>query len=208
MNQYFVTLLRHAESEANAEGVIQGQNDSPLSARGCAQAQALGDYWAKELRGFDQILASPLARARQTAEFVAAPLGLEVKFDPIWMERDFGALAGTRSGTLDAWLAAQDLVHPYLPVGDGGESINDLYLRGGQAVQRLLKNPPGDYLVVAHGGILNMVLYAILGITPMPNFLGPRFKFRNTAHTTLTYTPARHQWRVVGVNERPHWEQE
>lgn len=69
-----------------------------------------------------------------------------------------------------------------------------------------MKNPPGTYLIVAHGGILNMVLYAILGITPLPNFLGPRFKFRNTAYTTLTYIPARHQWRVINVNEQPHWE--
>ncbi len=206
MDQYHITLLRHAESKDNAAGVIQGQNDTPLSAAGYEQAKALGSYWALDSRTFDVVFASPLDRARQTAEIVGKALNLRINFDPVWMERDFGTIAGTQGGVLKSWLQENDLVHPYLPVGGTGELIFDLFLRGGQAVQTLLKNPPGNYLVVAHGGILNMVMYAILGITPLPNFLGPRFKFRNTAYTTLTYTPARHQWRVIGVNEQPHWE--
>jgi broad specificity phosphatase PhoE len=77
-------------------------------------------------------------------------------------------------------------MHPYQAVGETGESQWELYLRAGRAVQNLLKNPPGRYLVVSHGGILNLAFYAILGIAPQANFTGPRFRFANTAYATPT----------------------
>jgi len=99
-------------------------------------------------------------------------------------------------------------VHPYQSIGETGESQWQLYLRAGAAVQSLLKRPAGCYLVISHGGLLNMVFYAILGITPHANFHGPRFRFRNTAFATLTYTPDDHKWAVLGVNDRLHWQDE
>ena len=62
-------------------------------------------------------------------------------------------------------------------------------------------------MVVSHGGLLNMVLYAILGITPQANFSGPRFRFRNAAFATLTYKPDEHLWNVQGINDQAHWKE-
>jgi broad specificity phosphatase PhoE len=72
-------------------------------------------------------------------------------------------------------------------------------------VQSIFDRPPGSYLIVSHGGLLNMFFYAILGISPQPNFHGPRFRFNNSAFATLTYNPKTHRWYVMGVNDHQHW---
>ncbi len=72
-------------------------------------------------------------------------------------------------------------------------------------MQSLVTRPEGNYLIVSHGGLLNVVLYAILGIAPQANFQGVRFRFRNAAFATLTYSPGAHIWLVEGLNDHAHW---
>jgi broad specificity phosphatase PhoE len=86
-----------------------------------------------------------------------------------------------------------------------GESQWALYIRASQALQNLLAHPPGNYMVISHGGILNLTLYAILGITLQANFSGPRFRFGNTAFASLSYRPGEHKWLVHAINDQAHW---
>jgi broad specificity phosphatase PhoE len=124
------------------------------------------------------------------------------------MERDNGLMAGLRPEEVREILPQPGFIHPFQAIGQTGESQWELYLRAGTALQRLLDRPPGSYLIVAHGGLLNMVFYAILGIAPLPNFHGPRFRFSNSAFATLSYNPGEHKWYVLGVNDRLHWKSE
>ena len=202
---YRVTLLRHGESVGNADGYHQGQSEFDLTEKGRKQAQALANRWLNESMTFDQAIASPLARARQTAEIISQNLTLPLKFNPLWMEVNIGQLSGLKTDEAKEKFPPPGFTHPYLPLGVTGESRWELFLRGGQAVQDLLQHPPGDYLIISHGGLLNMVLYAILGIIPQANFYGPRFHFENTAFASLTYEPDQHKWRVWGVNDHLHW---
>ena len=204
--RYHLTLLRHGESVGNAEGKHQGQSDFPLTEKGEAQGRALAERWLNERKCFDLLISSPLSRARGTAEILAEALHLTLELNPLWMERDNGLLAGLRPEEAIASYPRPPFIHPYLPIGQTGESQWELYLRAGKAIQDLLHHPPGNYLIVSHGGILNMVLYAILGITPQANFYGPRFRFGNTAFATLTYNPGEHKWYVHGLNDRVHWQ--
>jgi 2,3-bisphosphoglycerate-dependent phosphoglycerate mutase len=202
---YHITLLRHGESVGNAGGYHQGQAEFPLTERGQAQARALAEYWESGGIRFDHCIASPQSRARQTAEIVAGVLGLDIEFDPVWMERDNGVYAGLHQDEARQRYPYPDFQHIYQRIGRTGESNWELYLRGGRAIQNVLHRPPARYLVVSHGAILNMTVRALLGITPQANFQGPRFKFRNTAFVTLTYRPDLHEWVVYGINQRPHW---
>jgi 2,3-bisphosphoglycerate-dependent phosphoglycerate mutase len=186
---YTIILLRHGESIGNVEGFHQGQVDFDLTPRGVAQVKALLRRWKRETVTFDLVIASPLKRASQTAELIAQALQVTLQFDPDWMERDVGLLGGLRPEEAEEVAPRPPFMHPYQAVGETGESQWELYLRAGRAVQNLLKNPPGRYLVVSHGGILNLAFYAILGIAPQANFTGPRFRFANTAFATLTYRP-------------------
>lgn len=87
-----IVLVRHGETEFNADGRLQGQLDIPLSSVGIAQAEAV----APVIAGMDPvaIVSSPLVRARVTAETIGRAAGLEVGFDDRLKEVDVGQWAG------------------------------------------------------------------------------------------------------------------
>src|SRR5204862_7367541 len=88
-------LVRHGETDWNAEGRLQGHTDRPLSDYGRRQARELaGDL---ENEGLVAIYSSDLARARETAEIVGERLGLPVALDPDLREKDWGTWEGLTS---------------------------------------------------------------------------------------------------------------
>jgi broad specificity phosphatase PhoE len=203
---YEITLLRHGESEGNAGGYYQGQAEGfPLTERGREQVWSLAVYWQSVGVTFDTCIASPLIRARETAEIIADILGLEVEIDPTWMERDNGKFAGAHHTEVEK-SPRDDMQSIYNPIGEHGETEWELYLRGGRAIQSILHRDPARYLVVSHGAILNATLRATFGVTPQPMFRGVWFHFRNTAYASLTYSPGSARWGVHGINQRPHWD--
>src|SRR5512140_818195 len=188
---YDFVFLRHGESVGNAEERFQGQADYPLTERGRQQARALAARWVDEGIHLDVAITSPLARARETASIIANALHIPLEPDPIWMERNAGEIAGlTRQETLERYPDA-DRRTPYDAFGDSGEGDWELFLRAGRAMHQLLQRPPGHYLIVTHGGLLNKVMYAALGIPVQPHSNGPSFRFGNTGFAVLTYLPRR-----------------
>jgi broad specificity phosphatase PhoE len=205
MPVFHITFLRHGESIGNAENRLQGLSDFPLSETGRVQARSLGARWQAEGVTFDAAFVSPLSRARETAEIVTAALKVPVfELEPLWLERDMGKRSGMTLDEINAQFPVLDFVNPYDSVGESGESDWALYLRGGQALHKILQHPPARYLVVTHGAILNMTLYAVLGIAPQPNFQGPRFRLENTAFCHFRYYPTFHRWRVDVIGDRSH----
>jgi broad specificity phosphatase PhoE len=206
---YFeITLLRHGESIGNADGIYQGQLDFDLTGRGEAQVQALAEYWRRTGRNFDCILSSPLRRARQSAEIISRALGSQVEFDSIWMERDHGELSGLTIEEGEAKYPRPAFSNPFSPVAENGESLWELYLRAGQAIQKLVERPVGRYLIVSHGALLNMCMYAVLGIIPQANYSGARFQFTNASVAELRYDPGQHHWLLESLNDRRYLQTE
>jgi 2,3-bisphosphoglycerate-dependent phosphoglycerate mutase len=201
-SQYYVTFLRHGESTGNQENRFQGQADYPLTDKGRAQARAVAERWRDERLSFDHCFASPLLRARETAEIVCTTLNVPLDIDPNWMEMNNGRLAGLRDDEID-WDEPKFLT-PYTRLGETGESRLEVYLRAGRAIQSILDRPVGRYLMVSHGGILNMAMYSILSIAPQAHHNGPRFWFRNTTFAEFAYDPKWHNWRLLRF-DRAHW---
>ena len=202
---YHITLLRHGESTGNADGYHQGQSDFELTETGRLQVRALARHWQTKGIQFDAIISSPLKRARQTAEILTEFLPTPLEIDQLWMELNNGVLAGLKHEVASEKYPPPDFRNPYTPIGQTGESAWELYLRAGQAVQSLLFHPPGRYLVVSHGGILNMALRAILGITLQANYQGASFDFPNTAYAVMEYYPQWHRWVIEQFNDQGHW---
>lgn len=200
---HLITLLRHGESEGNQLGLLQGHSDYPLTPAGVEQAHRLALYWKSEGTKFDLIISSPLLRASQTAEIIADRLDIPFELDPAWKERNFGQLQGAALQEIDHRSPAVDFFHPYEPIGMNGESQLDLYTRASQAVQHILRQPAGSYLVVSHGGILNKALYVIMGITPQGHYNSPIFHFKNTGYAHLRYNFSSRQWAVISLNSHP-----
>lgn len=197
---HHIVFLRHGESVGNAENRFQGHADFPLTERGRVQARALAARWQAEGVTFDRCIASPLLRARQTAEIVCDALDVPLEFDPGWMEINNGKMAGLTPEEGERIVPRPKFMTPYTRFGETGESRWELYLRAGQNIQRLIDSPPARILVVAHGGILNMAMYAVLGIPVQADSHGPRFRFRNTAFATLEYVAESHKWSLLGFD--------
>jgi broad specificity phosphatase PhoE len=200
-----ITLLRHGESVGNAESRWQGQSEYPLTETGRTQAQALAQRWNKEKMKFDYVISSPLERARETAQIVASALNLKVEFDPLWMERDNGEFSGLTAHEVRQNFQHPSFITPYDAVGVDGEGDWELFLRAGQALHNLLKRDPAKYLIVSHGGLLNQVMHAIVGVAPQANNAGTRFRFGNTAFAQLSYYPHQHRWAIDKLNDHAHW---
>ena len=103
-------IVRHGQTQANADGLILGRADPPLSELGRRQAAAL----AEALPVPAVVVSSPLRRARETA----AAFGVPVETDDRWIELDYGAMDGTPAASIDDDLWAQWRADPdFAPPG-------------------------------------------------------------------------------------------
>ena len=145
-------FLRHGETDWNAQNLSQGAVDIPLNTTGLAQAQAAA---AKLVgRGIASIMASPVPRARVTAEIVGAALGLPVGFDDDLREASYGVREGQpMTDWFHAWVDGA-------ATPEHAEPFAALRLRAVAAVNRCLAQP-APVLVVAHGGLFRAVRAAM-----------------------------------------------
>ncbi len=149
--------LRHGQTDWNAQNLAQGRTDIPLNAIGLAQADAAAKLLAH--RGIRTIVASPLIRAKVTAEAAAAVIGRPIQFDPELQEVSFGdhEAKPMLADWFDDWVAEK-----YTPVG--GESFADLRTRAVTAVNRALTQE-SPVLIVAHGAVFR-ALRSAMGLEP------------------------------------------
>lgn len=204
MPPFYITLLRHGESVGNLESRWQGQAEYPLTDKGRAQARALAERWKNEKIKFDYVISSPLERAKETAETIASALNLEIEYEPLWMERDNGEFSGLTVHEVRQNFQQPAFTTPYDAVGVDGEGDWELFLRAGQALHNLLKREPARYLIVSHGGLLNQVMHAIIGVAPQANNAGTRFRFNNAAFAQLIYFSHQHRWAIERLNDHAH----
>ncbi|EHN73411.1 bifunctional RNase H/acid phosphatase, partial [Streptomyces coelicoflavus ZG0656] len=164
-------LLRHGETPLTPQKRFSGSggSDPSLSSVGREQAEKVAESLAR--RGtIEAVVASPLARTRETAGIVAARLGLEVAVDEGLRETDFGAWEGLTFGEvrdrypedLDAWLASPDAE----PTG-GGESFAATGVRVAATRDRLVAAYAGrTVLLVSHVTPIKTFLRLALGAPP------------------------------------------
>lgn len=172
---------------------MQGRTDAPLSELGRKQISELAELWLQEGRALTSILASPLARARESAEIFGQRLGLAISIDEIWMERDYGEAEGKQYQTIRTVSPPRS---PFSPIFHSGESNWDLQLRASKAVSKLAALPPGNYLVVSHGGFLNAVLRLLGGSTAFAQS-GLRFRLENAGDADLEFDPELGTWTML-----------
>ena len=104
--------MRHGRSRADDEMVHEGRYDSPLTDVGRAQVRSRAEQWKQSGITFDLIVASTLVRAAESARIVGEALDVPIEYDPDWMERDNGPLAGL---PFEASGARNDSPSPTLP---------------------------------------------------------------------------------------------
>ncbi|MEB8195702.1 2,3-diphosphoglycerate-dependent phosphoglycerate mutase GpmB [Raoultella terrigena] len=181
-----VHLVRHGETQWNAERRIQGQSDSPLTAHGERQAWQVGER-ARTLN-ITHIIASDLGRTRRTAEIIAEACGCSVVLDSRLRELDMGVLEKRHIDSLsveeEGW--RRRLVNG---TPDGripqGESMQELSQRMHAALTSCLELPEGSRpLLVSHGMALGCLVSTILGL---PAHAERRLRLRNCSISRVDY---------------------
>jgi len=158
-------LVRHGQTAVNAEGRLQGRIDVPLTALGEAQAAACARAVAATSRPV-RVLASPLLRARQTADAIAAAVGLDVEVDERWIELDYGDWDAAVLRTMpqdewDRWRGDIGFAPP------GGESLLALSERVERACEDLAADAgAGDVVVVSHVSPIKAAVAWAMGVGP------------------------------------------
>lgn len=155
-NQAVLILVRHGRTAANAEGRIQGRLDLPLDEVGHGQAEALA-AWVGPV---DEVISSPLLRARQTA----AAWGAEPRVDDRWVELDFGIYDGLPSADVPHSIWSHWRTDAsFAP--DGGESLVSLLDRLQPALDEMVESARHrDVVVVSHVSPIKAAMSWALGV--------------------------------------------
>jgi probable phosphoglycerate mutase len=194
-------LVRHGETQWNADGRVQGQLDVPLSPIGLAQARAVASALGKER--FDAMYSSDLMRVRQTAEPVCRLFHQEAILDKRLRERHYGVFQGLTYADAKIKLPedyerfrAKDPEYAF----QTGESLLQFNERALSFFAFLIENHSNQSLLVfTHGGVLEMLYRHATG----RGLSTPRdFEIPNAALNRLEHGPA--GWRVLAWADIAH----
>jgi uncharacterized phosphatase len=144
-------LVRHGETDWNAQRRIQGSTDIPLNATGRMQAETTGALLAR--RSWDGIYASPLSRAVETASIISAVVGLgKPQTIAAIVERNYGEAEGLNWEEIERQFPGDDPV-------PGRETHAEVAARVVPALVSLAVSRPGESLiVVTHGGVIRSLI--------------------------------------------------
>ncbi|MDK1226604.1 histidine phosphatase family protein [Cronobacter turicensis] len=194
-------LIRHAETEWNRGGLIQGRQDSALTARGVRETTALITALAYDFPSVDAVYTSPAGRARHTGNAIASHFRCPLSVEPLLQEQAFGDYEGLSRVQLqrDNPLGAEALFSTdALFTPPGGESLACAAQRLLSFIQNgLAATSHTTCCVVTHGHILQGAL-AILKDGKMDNF--PRYAQPNASYTRLSVACGRCdviQWGIA-----------
>lgn len=197
-------LVRHGESVWNSERRIQGSRDPELSPRGRRQTDLLVSHLRAHLSpGVAAIVTSPLRRAAQTADQIAATYRIPVVREPDLREMSLGRWEGKTvaeiqeayPGCYERWLE-DPLAFP----APGGEDLRSFEHRVVGALERVRgAHPDADLILVSHGGVIKALLCFALGLDVRYLF---RLKQDNTAVSHIELD--REVRRVLLMNDTWH----
>ncbi len=202
-------LIRHGESAPNITPIMGGmRGDSGLTPVGVSQAERLRDRLeATGEIAADVLIASPLPRARQTAEIIAQALRLPLLMDDEVQEIRVGEADGLHPDEARArygWNGTPDV---YQPIAPGGESAGEFLLRVGRALTRIVHQHAGKTVVIiCHGGVIDGSLTCFMGLSTLrgsPVHL-------HTQPTSITgwehrvAEEGRSPWWLLGYNDALH----
>lgn len=174
-------LVRHGQTDWNAQRRIQGHTPTELNKVGIAQAHQLAVFFAH--RRFSAIWSSDLPRAAQTARIIGEKLSMGIRTTEHLRERDLGEYEGK------TWDEIRHMrgIAPHTPLANGDlsdwigvadvESDAALWLRVRQVLEGIsTENPGQDVLIVTHGGVMKHTVWHVLGL---PDGAPRRFPLSN-----------------------------
>jgi len=162
-----IVLVRHGQTDLSRADYFCGTTDPPLDAVGREMAEAVAARAARER--WAALHASPLLRARETAEAIGRWIGLPVQIEPDLREMAYGAWEARRaadvrhsdSARYQEWVASPATVTP----PGGGESGESVAARAVPVIEAIARrHAGGGVLIVSHKTTIRLVICSLLGV--------------------------------------------
>lgn len=196
-------LIRHGESEANKQQIIQGHGDYPLSSLGKNQAVLVGE--ALKHHKLDAVYSSDLQRAFYTAEAIGEHHNVQVKQLDFLREVGLGPLEGLNRQELNTRYPELENKSILTTGIDGTEPIEAITERCKKTIEYFQKNHENDtVVVVSHGGFISILLTYLMVGDSWATVDRP-FVMGNTGITKLK-TDRLGKWKIHTVNNTTHLE--
>ncbi len=160
-----VWLVRHAETDSNRDGLVQGHSDIPLNQTGIRQAERLATDLVSRA-DFGSLVTSPLSRAQSTATIVGQGIGLVPQEDARFTEVAYGDWEGHPRDEVRARRRSLG-AEPFTVAPPGGESAHAMAQRVLAAFDDWANRPitAPRLLVVTHGGPITALVCWTLGLS-------------------------------------------
>ncbi|MHA1435860.1 MAG: histidine phosphatase family protein [Candidatus Heimdallarchaeota archaeon] len=195
-----IILVRHGQSTANKERIMQGHKDYPLSELGFKQAEELALQMKENGFTCQAIYSSDLTRAKQTTEVITRILELPVsKYDERLREMHLGNRQGRKVTELTK--EEEDYSERVWKEHDlkfiDGESVNDMKARVKEAFDEIVNThkETDTILIIAHGGVLYHVLHHINDVFPVTDEW-----FSNCSYNEITRDNENDSWKLTMFN--------
>ena len=200
-----ILLVRHGQSQGNAESRFGGHTATPLSELGRAQAEAVARTLAAE--GVTAIYSSDLARAVETARPLARALELEVNLTDALRERNVGRMEGLTFEEAAAQFPAEYaalLRRDFEHVLEGGESYRQMLDRAGRALDSCIQQHRGGTVAVfSHAGTICILVLHLIGALDAPQLRPVWLRTSNCGINRLDLR-ADGYLRVLALNDTRH----
>lgn len=202
-----VLLIRHGQSQGNAEGRFGGHTDTPLSPRGRIEAQSTAQALASE--PFNAIYCSDLPRAIETASPLAKLAGIELQTAEAFRERSVGVMEGltfeeaaAQHPEQYAALLRRDFEHVLL----GGESYRQTLDRASRKLDEVIEqNRGGRIAIFTHTGTICILVLHLMGALDAPELKPVWIASRNCGISRFELRDDGFV-RVVAINDTRHLE--
>ncbi len=197
-----IGLIRHGQTQWNADGRWQGHAHVPLNDEGLRQAHLLAEHLAEIRLVIAHVYASDQRRASQTGQAIAAALNAPLRLDARLREIDMGDWQGLTGEEIRTWDKERyDVISadPFNLPRPNGESLNQVADRATAALTEYVAHyPEAHLLVVTHGGTIRTILHRLGLINHDWHGVG------NTSITTLSYQHAEARWQLHELNAMDH----
>lgn len=202
-----IYITRHGQNEDNAQGILNGHRDLPLTTLGEAQARKLADEIRKVGFVFDTVYTSPLSRASRTAEVICEALDLNrpVVLDSL-IERNFGIMTGKRIADIEK-LCAPNIIKTdiitYFLSPEGAETFPDLLKRARRVLRQIQEQHSSGTILLSTHGDFGKMLYAAYYRLHWREIL-TKFHFGNCELLLLAEGISLDASRVVRIEQHNH----
>lgn len=145
-------FLRHGQTDWNKDGRLMGQSDIPLNQTGISQAQEVAAYLKENHIGLAKIIASPLLRAKQTAQIIHDSINIPLEFN--------SGLREVRFGIAEGKFESYKTFHLPWVNGATHEGAESWIIFKSRVITALIEclEKEEKILIVAHGGVYTAIM--------------------------------------------------